>query len=175
MDVRLARPGDEMGVAEVHVRAWRRAYWDLLDRAMLLSMRPETRVHRYDFANRDRRRPQTLVAEQDGQILAFATCAPARDPDVPGWGELNALYVDPDWQGAGVGRVLIAQARDHLKTLGFQDAVLWVLKGNVKAEAFYRRDGWLFDDLNRRERLWGFWVDEIRYRRTLDLPAGITS
>ena len=35
--------------------------------------------------------------------------------------------------------------------------------------------GWLFDDLHRRERLWGFWVDEVRYRRTLDLPAGITS
>jgi GNAT superfamily N-acetyltransferase len=164
-----------MGVAQVHVRAWRSAYWDLLDRTMLIRMRPETRAKRYDFAAGYPWRPHTLVAEREGEILGFATTAPSQDPDVPGWGELNALYVDPDWQGAGVGRALIAAARERLKSLGFQDAVLWVLKGNVKAEAFYRRDGWLFDDLNRRERLWGFWVDEVRYRRALDLPRGITS
>ena len=128
-----------MGVAQVHVRSWRAAYWDLLDRSMLLRMEPETRARRYNFALRSPRRPQTLVAEQAGAVLGFATTAPSRDPDVPGWGELNALYVDPDWQGSGVGRALIAAAREHLKTQGFQDAVLWVLKGNSKAEAFYRR------------------------------------
>jgi GNAT superfamily N-acetyltransferase len=164
-----------MSVAGVHVRAWRDAYWDLLDRHMLMSMRVETRAQRYDFETRDPRRPQTLIAVDNGEVLGFATAAPSLDPDVPGWGELNALYVDPIWQGVGVGRALMAGAREHLKSLGFQDAVLWVLKGNAKAETFYKRDGWLFDDLHRRERLWGFWVDEVRYRRTLDLPAGITS
>ncbi len=175
MEVRLARPGDEMAVARVHVRSWRAAYWDLLDRSMLARMRPESRAQRYTFATRSPQQPRTLVAEEDGEIVGFATVSPSHDPDVPGWGELNALYVDPDLWGAGVGRTLIAAARERLKVQGFQDAVLWVLEGNAKAERFYRRDGWIFDDLHRRERMWGMWVDELRYRRALDLPPGITS
>ncbi|HEY3814197.1 MAG TPA: GNAT family N-acetyltransferase [Caulobacteraceae bacterium] len=160
-------------MARVHVRSWRAAYWDLLDRSMLMRMDPETRARRYTFAEGARHR--TLVAEDAGVIVGFATTAASMDADVPGWGELSALYADPDHWGEGVGRLLIDAAREHLKAQGFQDAVLWVLEGNTRAERFYRRDGWLFDDLHRRERMWGFWVNTVRYRRTLDLPAGITS
>jgi GNAT superfamily N-acetyltransferase len=174
MDVRPARPGDEMGVARVHVRSWRSAYWDLLDRGMLLSMRPESRARRTNFAVRSLRRPQTLVAEEAGRIVGYATTAPSRDFDVPGWGEIQELYVDPDRWGSGVGKALMAGARDRLKGLGYQDAVLWVLEGNERAERFYERDGWIFDDLRKRERFWGARVNELRYRRILDLPPGIT-
>jgi hypothetical protein len=45
--------------------------------------------------------------------------------------------------------------------------VLWVLVGNVRAERFYVADGWVSDDQQRRQEIWGVAVDETRYRRRL--------
>jgi GNAT superfamily N-acetyltransferase len=75
------------------------------------------------------------VAVEEGVVLGFATTAPSREPDLTDYGELCALYVDiPHW-GRGIGVALISAARDGLRELGFQNAVLWVLAGNVSCGA----------------------------------------
>jgi hypothetical protein len=51
--------------------------------------------------------------------------------------------------------------------LGFRNAVLWVLAGNVRADGFYRIDRWVPDGLRRTDSVWGVTVDEVRYRRGL--------
>nr|WP_028060514.1 GNAT family N-acetyltransferase [Candidatus Solirubrobacter pratensis] len=45
------------------------------------------------------------VAERDGTLLGFCAVNPAAAPP-----ELDALFVEPDAMGAGVGRALLAQA-----------------------------------------------------------------
>jgi GNAT superfamily N-acetyltransferase len=87
-----------------------------------------------------------------------------------GHGELCALYVDPDRWGRGIGVALASAARARLFDLGFRNAILWVLVGNVRAERFYRIDGWAPDGLRRTDLVWGVRVDEIRYQRTLEAP-----
>ena len=51
--------------------------------------------------------------------------------------------------------------------LGFSDALLWVLKGNHRAERFYLNDGWSADGQERTDVVWGATVEEIRYIRHL--------
>jgi hypothetical protein len=46
-----------------------------------------------------------------------------------------------------------------LHSLGFAEAVLWVLVGNERAERFYRIDGWRPDDCERTVELWGTHID----------------
>jgi GNAT superfamily N-acetyltransferase len=156
-----------MDVAGVHVRSWQAGYRGLLPDAYLDGLRPEERAARYNFASDNVRDPVTIVAADDGAICGFATTSPARDLDVPGDGELCALYVDPEWWGRGVGRALIAAARLRLLDMGFRNAVLWLLAGNARADRFYRRDGWMPDGLSRSDTVWGVAVDEVRYRRAL--------
>ena len=103
MLVRPAEPGDALSVARIHVRAWQIGYRHLLPDSYLAQLRPEERAGRYDFATGDTQRPLTLVAESDGAIRGFATTAPARDGDLPGHGELCALYVAPDYWNHGIG------------------------------------------------------------------------
>ena len=78
-----------------------------------------------------------------------------------------ALYVDPERWGCGVGKALMSVAREHLSQSGFRNALLWVLVGNVRAERFYRLDGWMPDGMRRTATVWGITVDEIRFRREL--------
>jgi len=171
MLIRPAAPEDALSVAGVHVRSWQAAYRDLLPAEYLDRLHPEDRAKRYDFGTTDPSKPSTAVAVEGGAVVGFATVAPARDPDARG-GELCALYVDPDWWGRYVGRALIEQARSRLRDLGFQDAVLWVMVGNTRAERFYSRDGWKHDGMRRTASVWGISVDEVRYRRQLTVDSG---
>src|SRR5580698_1639281 len=138
MLLRQAEPDDAMAVARVHVRSWQAAYRTLLPDAYLDQLRPEDRAASYDFAGLDPVRPQTIVAAAQGVIVGFATTAPSRDLELADHGELCALYVDPEQWGRGIGAALISAARASLLELGFRNALLWILAGNVRAERFYQ-------------------------------------
>jgi GNAT superfamily N-acetyltransferase len=167
MLLRPAEPDDAIAVAEVHVRSWQAAYRKLLPDEHLDNLRPEDRAKKYDFGNPDPAKPWTIVAAEEGVIQGFATTAPSRDSDLPGHGELCALYVDPERWGRGIGVALVSAARARLVELGFRDAFLWVLAGNDRAERFYRMDQWTTDGVRRTDSVWGVTVNEVRYRRRL--------
>jgi GNAT superfamily N-acetyltransferase len=171
---RVARLEDAEPMARLHVRSWQVGYRGLLPDDYLDRLRPEDRAGHYTFGSSDPETPHTIIALEEDVMRGFATTGPCRDFDQPGTGEIFALYVDPDWWGAGVGQLLIKESRDHLLTQGFTDAVLWVLVGNERACRFYRNDGWESDDHVRQDVVWGLRVDESRFRRRLS-PADRSS
>jgi ribosomal protein S18 acetylase RimI-like enzyme len=168
MLLRPAEPADALAVAQVHVRSWQAAYRNLLPADYLDQLRPEDRAPHYDFATLDPKQPHTIVATDSGGIQGFVTTMPSRDSELPDYGELCALYVDPTTWGRGIGVALVAAGRAHLVARGFRNALLWVLAGNARADRFYRNDSWLPDGTRRTDTLWGITVEELRYRR--DLP-----
>lgn len=170
MLVRPAQPEDALAVAGVHVRAWQAAYRGLLPDTYLDQLRAEDRAERYDFATVDPRKPHTLVLAKGAEILGFATTAPSQTGELPHYGELSALYVDPPHWNCGIGIVLIQAARVRLAVLGFTDALLWLLAGNQRADRFYRRDGWTPDGRERVDSVWDMTVHEHRYIRQLMPP-----
>src|ERR1700761_4849547 len=163
MLLRPAHPDDALAVARVHVRSWQAAYRTLLPDDYLDQLRPEGRAQKYDFANVDPLKPHTIVAVEEGLIHGFATTAPSRERDLQDHGELCALYVDPEQWGQGIGVALVEAARTRLFHLGFRDSYLWILEGNVRAERFYRNDGWASDGMRRTDSMWGVTVNEVRY------------
>jgi GNAT superfamily N-acetyltransferase len=146
------------------------AYRTLLPDDYLDQLRPEDRAQKYDFATLDPLKPQTIVAIEEGLIQGFATTAPARDPELTDHGELYAIYVDPEHWGRGIGVALLSAARARLFSLGFRNAVLWVLAGNVRAARFYQIDGWAPDGMRRTDSVWGVTVNDVRYQRQLEAP-----
>ena len=74
------------------------------------------------------------VAEADGAILGF--CIAALD------GEVWALFVRPGCEGRGVGQALMRACVEWLTEQGVGEAVLETGAG-TRAEAFYRRFGWI--------------------------------
>jgi GNAT superfamily N-acetyltransferase len=162
MLLRPAVPGEALAISRVHVRSWQAAYRGLLPDEYLDGLRAEERAEKYDFTNPDKSAPQTIVAEVDGLIVGFATTSRSQDASLADFGELCALYVDPVSWGRGYGLALAAEAQSRLVTLGFEDALLWILKGNVRADRFYRNDGWQPDGAEKSEMMWGTQVVELR-------------
>jgi GNAT superfamily N-acetyltransferase len=165
--VRAAVSADADRVARVHVRSWQSAYRGLIAQEYLDGLEPEAWASRYTFGRMGIRLPSTQVAVEGPTIRGFVTTGLGRDIDLTNFGELMAIYVDPAYVRTGVGRLLMAAARERLRRVGVMAASLWVLDGNVRARRFYERDGWRSDGTHRTRAYGDVPVDEVRYRCTL--------
>jgi GNAT superfamily N-acetyltransferase len=104
----------------------------------------------------------TVVAEDEGVVVGFASVGPSRDEE--GIGELYAIYVDPAAWSTGVGRALMEEAEARLVS-EYDAAFLWVLEENPRARSFYERAGWTPDGARKAEERFGVRAPEVRYRK----------
>ena len=147
--IRPARPADAGPLALCHLACWREAYTGMVgpDRLSpaLAAVDQRTARWRRILAGEH----GTLVAEQDGDIVGFASVGPGRDEDLDLGSELYALYVRQAHWGRGVGHRLITAA------VGDEDGFLWVLRDNARARAFYARHGYRPDGTEKLEEHFG--------------------
>ena len=74
-----------------------------------------------------------------GDICTFDNAAYAD------WGEIASFYTLPSERGRGYGGLLFEEALRRLRTLGFQNAFVFVLRENEKARRFYASHGFAWD------------------------------
>jgi GNAT superfamily N-acetyltransferase len=166
----LAGPGDEGGIAAVHVLSWQAAYRGQIPDDFLDSLSVEQRAQTWAevIALSDPPKKVCLVAEVDDEIVGFADLSPSRDDRAaPSTGELTAIYVLAGHWGHGVGRALADRAIAELTAAGFSDATLWVLTTNTRARRFYEASGWTPDGATQVSDRGTFSLSEVRYRREL--------
>jgi ribosomal protein S18 acetylase RimI-like enzyme len=77
-------------------------------------------------------------------FFKLGTCVAGYDGH-RGW--VNYLAVEPDLQGSGLGRAMMAEVEGRLRVLGCPEANLQIRRGNLGVVAFYRRLGYAEDDL----------------------------
>jgi GNAT superfamily N-acetyltransferase len=162
--VRPATPADAPGIAHVHVTSWRETYTGLMPEDFLARMTDlAARERREAFWTRhlgDETAEVVLVAEQAGEVVAFASGGPARDhPGVDA--ELFTLYALKSAQGQGVGRALVSAVARELQARGFRSLALWVLASNP-TRAYYAHLGGREDGEKRGPLPGGGELREVR-------------
>jgi GNAT superfamily N-acetyltransferase len=167
MVVRRAVAKDVGPVSKVHVSSWQAGYRGLIPDAYLDALRPEEHARRYTFGSGGPDVPVTFVAEAERAIRGFSTVGVTATGAGRCIGELLALYVDPGFWGQGYGTALLTVARDHLAQSTAVEALVWIIKGNLRAQQFYERDGWRLDGTCRRESYGDIVVDDLRLQRAL--------
>lgn len=176
VELRLAGPGDEAGIAEVYVRTWQAAYRGQIADDFLDSLSIEERTGTWrQILDESVPGRACLVAEEAGRIIGFAHLSPSRDEAAaPGTGELTAIYLLEEHWDKGVGRALLERAVDLLTEAGFGAVTLWVLDTNARAQRFYEADGWARDGATQVSDRGTFTLFEVRYRRGLAVSDGPT-
>ena len=111
--------------------------------------------------------PHTVgyVAELSGRIAG--TIVAGGEPDLPKFGHITRLYVEPRLWGQGVGRSLYDCAVAHLQDVGYAQASLWVLERNTRARCWYERLGWSCTG-DRRPVYEPAGIDDVRYTYVLE-------
>jgi len=83
-----------------------------------------------------------LVAEEEtGELLGLVLGTEAEDDSSGSTAQIDALYVRPDRQGRGIGRVLLQEAAGALAPLGCSTLRVGVLTANLPARGFYEAMG----------------------------------
>jgi ribosomal protein S18 acetylase RimI-like enzyme len=161
MRIRPASPDDALAIETIRVRGWRTAYRHVFPAADLdgLPIDPERWRSRLLVPPP---RWSTVVCEDEGRVVGFASTGPSRDEDA--LGEVYAIYVDPDAWSTGAGRALMAVAEEALAA-EYSAALLWVLEDNPRARGFYERAGWAPDGVRKAEERFGVRAPEVRYRK----------
>jgi L-amino acid N-acyltransferase YncA len=169
MDIRLASAADCEGIAIVHVRTWQAAYRGVVPDAFLDSISLEVRTQAWRAAL-ERGHPEIWVACREAQVIGWVSFGPARDSDAASTtGELEAIYVCPQYWGTGLGRALWLTARDRLINRGFNSITLWVLAENSRAIRFYEAAGFLPDWSSQKViRIGGQELQEVRFGTAID-------
>ena len=130
-------------MALVNVRCWQEAYRGLMPDAVL--DHPGFPALREDFwtaALTDERyhENRVAVAERDGEVIGIAMSGPPMDAGSPWARQLYVLYVLAADYGTGAGPALLDAVVDPEESVG-----LWVADPNPRAQAFYRKHGFVAD------------------------------
>lgn len=136
IDIRRAEPGDAPGIAAVHGAAWTGAYAGVIPHKALGAML--ARRGEAWWSNAIRRATSILIAEMGGRIVGYATYGRNRVRELSQQGEIYELYVEPEYQGVGLGSRLFAAAREALSAHDLDGLVVWALEDNSGAVSFYQ-------------------------------------
>jgi GNAT superfamily N-acetyltransferase len=159
VEIRTARAGDALAIAEVHVAAWRAAYAGIIPEHVLAALSVERRAKQWRQRIQQGRSPIWVAALPD--VQGFVSAGDSRDADSSRAGEVYALYVAPESWGRGVGQRLFSRASAWLAQR-YEVGQLWVLAGNERARRFYRRQGWEPDGVEKHEQRGDVTLHEVR-------------
>jgi GNAT superfamily N-acetyltransferase len=105
------------------------------------------------------------LAEEEGQIIAFAKMGPVTFPGEwrPDAIELYQFYVLAPWQGQGVAQEMMEWAIFHARDHGAREIILSVYVDNHRARRFYERYG--FEEIGAYAFQVGETIDDDRLMR----------
>ena len=141
--VRPARVEYAAQMARVTVRCWQETYRGLLPGAVLddpgfLAVRE--RFWTAALTGERYRANRVAVAERDGELIGIAMSGPPLDAAAAWARQLYVLYVVAADHGTGAGRALLEAVVDPEEPVA-----LWVADPNPRAQAFYRKHGFVAD------------------------------
>lgn len=136
-------------MALVNVRSWQETYRGLMSDAVLDD--PGFLVAREQFwttalTDERYRENRVAIAERDGELIGIAMSGPPLDAGAKWTRQLYVLYVYAADHGTGAGPALL-KAVVHPE----ESVALWVADPNPRAQAFYRKHGFVTDGATQVE------------------------
>jgi len=141
--VRSARVQDVAQMARVHVQCWQETYRGLMSDAVLDDpgfVAARERMWTAYLTDERYHQNRVAVAVRDDELVGIAMSGPPEDVTAAWTRQLYVLYVYAADHGTGAGRVLLEAVVDREAS-----AALWVADPNPRAQAFYRKHGFVPD------------------------------
>ena len=167
---RKAVSADAPQMAQLLALAWQKAYRGILSDALLDGRDAQAGTQRIRNGIETRAEFQYYVLEQENRIVGVSVVCPSTDADTSDAIAIQVFYIHPDFQRRGLGRILMRYTLAAIKDSSTQPIILWVLKENHNARAFYKAMGFQADGAEKTmEHLEQ--VLSVRYRYAGDRPS----
>ncbi len=166
MLVRHASAADIPALARLHVGAWREAYRGILPQSVLDGLSTAGFERIWSGLLRDAARTTLVACPEEGEPAGFVAFRVEPEPEIIG------LYVDASRWRRGLGTALMTEALARLVAAGALRVVLWVMRDNARARAFYEHAGFALTGGRRASERDGAPFEELQYARAAAPPAG---
>lgn len=139
MKVRKANLADVKEIAKVHVDSWKTTYRNILPEEFLMSLSYENREQLWVNVIPN---GNVFVAENDeGKIVGFSSGGKERSRKYKEYqGELSSIYILREYQGQGIGKLLVKPVIQEIEKLGINTMLVFVLADN-NSRLFYENLG----------------------------------
>lgn len=162
--IRPATPKDASRLAEIQIFAKRKAYRPIFQNDIVSFH--EMQVLPLASFYQDTEGALKDIFVFDDSIIKGMMIWNCHTPDL--W-ELKELYVDPFFQGEGIGTALIKNFMATAQSHHVKEAYLMVLEENLSAQTFYQRLGFLPSGIRKEFGDTGKYL--LEYKITLESPV----
>jgi len=172
--LRLAVAADAEALALVHIKSWCEIYKDVFPGHVLKKL--NAAKHTAYWRSLVAATPGgTVVCERGRAVIGFLSLDAAGDGDSrESVGEITSIYLDPQHWRCGYGAALMRWALSRAESRGWRRLILWSLRENHHARAFYESIGFHADGASKTghlgERFSGveeMYVTLVRFARRL--------
>ena len=130
---------------------WKQSYKNIIEASFLDNLKFENILEtRKNLINQER--GIHLVVSVDNQVVGFCDAgmfffkekqifSAAQKSKRKELGEIYAIYVDPNYQKKGIGKLLFLESKHRLTKSGLTPFLVWTLKDNYPARSFYEKNG----------------------------------
>lgn len=142
LEFRRAKPQDAIVISRIYAAAWKKAYIGMVPQEFLDTLPENHWVDAfYEWIKADRFRADLLY---EGETpVGAVSYGRSSEKMCEGVAEIQSIYVHPDFQKRGFGRMLLEKAMNELRALSYQSCYVWVLDENINAQEFYKHLGFL--------------------------------
>ncbi|MBI1835540.1 MAG: GNAT family N-acetyltransferase [Burkholderiales bacterium] len=145
IQLRRATVFDAEAIAAIRIEGWRTSYRGMIPDSYLDEMdMNENVLHWRTILQALPVKEDALcvyVAVSEDEIVGFVSAMKLAEPKLDKQGEINAIYIRPQWQRCGIGKRMMHKAARSLQAMGCQSCVIWVIDGNAQARNFYEELG----------------------------------
>lgn len=172
--IRTAVRADADGITDVQVASWRAGYAHVFPESVLFADDFDSTRRAFwtgwRFSPGHRLAVAVRPTDDGEQIIGFSSYGPERERarGFTGRAELYAFYFLPETWGTGAASALMQHTEERFMSEGFDTAILWVLKDNPRARAFYEKHGWQPSGIGADfDEYCEVRVPEVEYRKEL--------
>jgi L-amino acid N-acyltransferase len=112
--------------------------------------------------------PAVVAVDDDGTVCGFGSISPYRPRPAYRTTVEDSVYVDPAYQGRGVGRGLLTELVGLAESHGFHAVIARIVGGHEASIGLHRACG--FEEIGRERevgRKFGKWLDVVLMQRLL--------
>jgi L-amino acid N-acyltransferase YncA len=109
-----------------------------------------------------------VVAVDGDLIVGFGSLSPYKDRPAYSTTVEDSVYVDRNWRGKGVGRLILDELLKLATTHGFHSVIARIVGDHDASIALHERCGFTFVGVEREVgRKFGRWLDVVELQRLL--------
>jgi phosphinothricin acetyltransferase len=161
VEIRVARLADADALREIYNH-------EVLTSTVTFDLVPRTTDEQREWLQARSGAHVVIVAEDEGEVIGFASLSPFRDRPAYNSTVENSVYVRADRRGTGVGVALLEDLLERAKQHGFHTIIARIVGGHDASIGLHARLGFTEVGLEREVgRKFGRWLDVMVMQRLL--------